>query len=290
MKIRDLFDLFIGHYSDLFTNKRLRAKYNPPKTMVVTKYATNGIPLSYLMMMPALLLDGTVVAKTIYVEDAANRTRGRIELYHVGWATSNLDAVAITHMRSALMAGLAIHYAGLADYPLKIGFIGNGPMNIAAVHLLSKLFNIATVVLRGSSKQRDKNYVSFAEHCADVIVDDSHNGHRLSRCDVVISCTSNADPAQALPYEALSVVPLVIVQDGNAGGIHFTSLPEWIYVDHPEQSLDHWEDEFGIGNVPQLLDLTGLSSHEGPALVSLYGAAYFDGLLANFKISEGGIL
>jgi hypothetical protein len=289
MTIHDLFFLFRKHYERLFTTPLLRCYHNPSKLGVIFERTPTWIPLSYLMMMPAIMQDGTVCAKSIYVEDGKQRTRGQLVLYPPDGGFSAIDAVALTRTRSALMAALAIYYKGLKH--ITVGFIGTGPMNVEAWRVIHELFPVNGLILRGSRQNRFKNYGLFGEISPDlpIRIDVSPDGKVLREADVIVSCTSNTDPAEALPYLDLMTVPLVIVQDGNAGGIHFTqTLPGLVYVDHPEQSEAHWTDEFGDAPLPVFADLTGLQASNGPVLASLYGCAYFDGLLAQAQQITGG--
>jgi hypothetical protein len=178
------------------------------------------------------------------------------------------------------MAALAIAFAGF-EKGFSLGFVGNGAMNLEACRVLTALLSPASIVLRGSPHRRAHNLALFEQVSAcPVTVDTTDDGCLLAQSMVVISCTSNSDPDAALSYHLLSDVPLIIVQDGNAGGILFSDPIPVLYTDHPEQSAAHWQDEFGALPLPRLHDLFALNEHNGPALVSLYGAAYFDALLA----------
>ena len=281
MNLENLFNLFVTHYYEIFTSVLNRNFYNPNKMMTVTKRSLAGVPISYLMMMPACLPDGTVIAKSIFVEDGEARSRGHIDIFRTDGATQTVDAIPVTLLRSSMMAMLAIFFGGRTA-PIRLGLIGTGQMNQSAAKVIAKLLKVRSLVIRGSAQNRGKNQQMFSSILAPIVVDDTEEGDLLRLCDVVISCTSNSDPAQALPYSCIANVPLIIIQDGNAGGICFDQWPDRFYVDHPEQSLDHWRDEFGTEEAPTLLNLYDLGQCVGPAVISLYGVAYFDALVARF--------
>jgi ornithine cyclodeaminase/alanine dehydrogenase-like protein (mu-crystallin family) len=282
MSIRRLFEVLRDEYMLTFACRDRRLQANPLKTKVVTRRDESGILLAYLMLMPALLSDGTLMSKSIYVEDDEKRSRGTLELFYPDGSVFTGDATTITKIRSALMAAIAAYYHNPdLDDCATLGLVGTGEMNKTTFAVFNAIFGIDQVVIRGSKRDRGKNADFFKRFGALVDIDASSDGRLLNGlCDVVVSCTNSSDLEEALPVEYLPDPKTIILQDGSYG-IRVRGRHKTFYTDYPEQTAASWDDEFPECELPEyLLGLKSLRSERGQALVTLYGIAFADAVVA----------
>ncbi|MBF0626125.1 MAG: hypothetical protein HQL82_15120 [Magnetococcales bacterium] len=258
---------------------------NPPKTSVPLQTDARGLPTRYINHMLAILSDGTFGAKLVFVDETTGRLRGRVVVYDSdGNLLVNQDAEPLTAVRCGLMAALAIHRCRRAepqDYrQLTIGFIGTGRINRATAAVLHELWGCDQFILRGNAPNIAKNASLFPgrPEIATALPD-------LARCDVLISCTNNADPARLIETDALAGPRLFIAQDGGflLGSSFRTLWPS--YTDDVEQLSRHLPNEFPFDAAPvtlagdlnhPALGIPSPLSRTGAACVYLYGIALAD--------------
>lgn len=250
-----------------------RALFCPIKTVEVVRRNAEGLATRYVNTMSARVL-GASVKKLIDIDDETGVVLETVNYKKGVKAKVELTNVGLTPVRCSLMTCLAVDM--LSKRPKKIGYIGNGRINLENCKAISKLIGKHIAIIRGSERDREKNYDKFRDVARFVYVDNTEDLSLLNRCDVVIACTSTADEADMIENELLRDVPLVIALDsGYLLGETFRTERK-LYTDHVEQLLAHYKDEFPRDKEVHKHEQLKKDKEKTPKLVSLFGIALAD--------------
>lgn len=273
-------------YEEYMSNASYRLCFCPPKTVQIKRTNAQGLATEYVNTMSAHTLDHQEeVCKRILIDDETGKVEEDV-VYKNEDAPYHLIDVGITPVRCGLMTCLAIDL--LAERPpRRVGYIGNGRINLENCKAIKELFGEHTAVIRGSRKDRYKNRCLFEQVCSDVCVDDTESLALLDSCDVVVVCTTSNSREDMIENDLLRHVPLVITLDsGYLLGESFRK-ERILYTDHKEQLEQHYEDEFPYDE-SQHPHENMIEDHRGcKKLVSLFGIALAD-LVTTKHFIKGG--
>lgn len=229
-------------YRTLMAKQSSIDNYIPIKDVKVIKTA-NGVPTITKTLMRGTTLTGYAVEKAIKIDDELGETSELEILYDTnGNLVDTHDNDGFTALRCGTMVCVALdegcHMLGMKARNLKIGFIGNGKINIEVAKVINSVFGISFCVVHGSLKNRGKNQKKFP--CAYVDCDCS----LLNECDVIVSCTSGCDGRDMISTKMLPNPKLFIALD--TGYLLDESFRKECdsYTDYVEQLDIYYKDEF----------------------------------------------
>lgn len=274
-------------YDEHMASPALRACFCPSKEVRVIKRNEADVVTVSENIMKASDRYGNAVCKTIEVNDETGEVN---EIVQYNDALTNrktqLGNLGLTQVRCGLMTCLAIKKLAI-EKPRKVGYIGNGRINLENCEAITRFFGKHEAVIRGSARNRAKNKEKFDALCENVTVDDTERLERLSECDVIISCTSTCDPSDAINNALLADVPLVIALDSGYVFDESFRRERELYTDHPEQLIAHYADEFPYDKeIRQHKNLTE-AKPGGKAIVHLFGVAIADLVVAKHFVRSG---
>lgn len=235
------YQMIKSDFLDVMTSREDRIEFCPPKTCMSLE-SEEGIVTETFTVMPAKDRHGNFGTKDIYVND---ETCEYVEHYILN--NHEVDYDGITIERCALMNKLTLEFADMLDYS-KIGYIGNGRINIAT----NKLLNPKSCVIHGAPTREDKNKDKF-ERC-EVDTDFS----KLNDCDVVFVCTNSYKEENLISTEQLNANLIIALDCGYTLDESFRK--EYVsFSDHPEQLFSAYEHEFPFDEEKhRFFDLTKL--------------------------------
>jgi len=207
----------LKHDYELATQTAETLNHFSPIKKVRVLDSIHGTPAITLTKMHGLSIDGFTVDKTIYVNDETCSTDDDIVLKdqkkHVA---EHFHNVGLTRLRCGLMTCVALEESmkllKIANIK-RVGFIGNGRTNLQNADCIHDLFGVSDFVIRGSAKDRAKNYNEYAKITDHVIVDDTEDLRLLNQCDAIISCTSTCDPKDQISAHILNHPAIIIALD-----------------------------------------------------------------------------
>lgn len=213
---KNAYEKLKSDYEKAATTTETLDHFSPIKKVRVMK-SIHGIPSVTLTKMHGLALDGYSVDKTIYVNDEKCSTDDDVVLHddknHVAERFHN---VGLTRLRCGLMTCVALEEAMellKIQQVKRVGFIGNGKTNIQNADCIHDIFGVTDIVIRGSVRNRSKNFEEFKKITENVVVDDTEDFSILNTCDVIVSCTSTCDPADQISTRQLSKPYIFIALD-----------------------------------------------------------------------------
>lgn len=273
----ELKDIFSSH----MTNAEDRRKYCPPKLVDILGVNSNGVVTAYRYHMAAHTADGDSFLKRIERDDNTGTVTE-----HVYYEGLDLKNKGITPVRCGLMNCYVIELF-CEEKPKKIGYIGNGRVNLANCKAITEIYGEHSIVIRGSKNDRGKNKSLFEKY-GEVQVDDTEGLELLNQCDVVISCTSETDKEDVIQH-GLEDVPLIISLDsGFLLGEEFRRN-RVCFTDHEEQLASHYEDEFPYDEeIYEHINLPTEPVKCDKAWVCLYGVAIADLVITRHYLKGGG--
>lgn len=243
----------------------------PLKTCMVIG-ESDGVAIERFTVMPANDGLGNFGAKTIYVNDDTGEYR---ETYILN--NEVYDYSGMTIQRCAYMSKLVVELAGLT--PKRVGFIGNGRVNLATKRLL----NPAEVVIHGAPGRESKNKEKFG----DCMVDTDFS--LLNTCDVVFVCTNSYKRELLISGNQLKANFIVVLDCGYTLGEDFRSGYS-LYCDYPEQLYNQYQEEFpfdkSLYEYKPLMDII----HEMKTCVYLHGCGINDLSMAKVMANEKTII
>lgn len=224
--IRD-YALLKNDYMKCMATMETRERHCPPKTVLALdeKMPTERT----CSVLPATDAHGNYGIKTIFIDD---RTGESIERYILNGTVIDYDGMTV--YRCALMNVLAMELMGL-KHAGKIGFVGNGKINLRTAKLLAG----RKFVIHGSKRNPGKNLDKFTEY-GDTQVDT--DGSALKTCDVTVVCTNCIDKSDMITGGDIGN-DLIVLDCGYTLGEAFRDSYD-LYSDHPEQLEQHYEHEF----------------------------------------------
>lgn len=202
-----------------------RKKHCPFKTCIVIGEA-EGVAIERFTIMPANDGMGNFGAKAIYVNDETGE-------YEETYILNNhvYDYSGMTIQRCAYMSKLVIELAGIR--PKRVGFIGNGRVNLAT----KKLLNPEKVVIHGAPGREGKNKELFGDCAVDT------DFSLLNECDVVFVCTNSYKKEFLISSEQLKTKFIVVLDCGYTLNEDFRRKYR-LYCDYPEQLRNQYDEEF----------------------------------------------
>jgi ornithine cyclodeaminase/alanine dehydrogenase-like protein (mu-crystallin family) len=271
-------------YLNGFATMASRLRYNPPKqTQVMTTVGME--PVKQCSVMQAQLpLSGWFGSKTIYFDYSQEGPTNRSSVTSLFKPDGSLAAVYessyLTLIRTALMVILTTEQAGLKlNESTVVGLIGAGKVNFGVLYLLNHMRGVKHFFIH--TRSECERFREKTKSLGIELHDDPGYPpkHLLRRCDFVASATTSHKPA--LNLEAVREQRLLIALD--TGYLFGPSIREELFhfTDHPEQLTNHRELEFPYDlHWREPYCLTGFSEGFLPAIVSLYGVALADIVVA----------
>jgi hypothetical protein len=266
---------------------------HPKKISVPIRHGADGLIEAYVNSMFARLADGTFGAKTVYVDETAGTLSAATTVFDGdGDLEGMVDSAALTADRCGLMTAFAIDQAfDCTDYSKMIlGLVGVGRINLAVARMLHEILGIRRFMLKHGPTGKTRGLGVLIP--GDTLEASAY--HQLSMCDVVVSCTTNAnrDTMMKLPDPAISETRLYIAHDG--GWLFDESFREHCiaYADHPQQidaAHDFPFDEYNplVSAIFDLNALHGQACSGSPAIVYLSGMAMSDVIMAQEQLRGG---
>jgi hypothetical protein len=261
---------------------------HPKKISVPIRNDQQGLIEAYVNTMFARLGDGTFGSKTVYVDEPAQALTAITALFdRNGNYGGSVAADKLTAERCGLMTAFTIEQAfDCTDYSkMIVGLVGVGRINVAVARMLNEILGIDKFILKyGSGRGRR---IKDAPIPGDVFAVPHYRDLHL--CDVVVSCTTNANRETMMQFsdvEGFHQRPsLFIAHDG--GWLFGESFRERCipYADHPAQiDADHDFpfDKFnpGVSAIMNLNHLHQLGCNSTPCIVYLSGMAMSDVIMA----------
>lgn len=255
-------------------------RYMPSKDIEVIASAA-GVPTITKSILKGQTLKGSKSIKEIIVDDVVGKTDEHITLYDAnGIEVSQYFGNLFTPFRCGVTVCAAIteisNMLNKSTHGMKVGFIGNGKVNIAVARAIREIFGLDECVVHGSRKNRGKNKELFPNAVVD------SNFELLNECNVIISCTSGCDGKDMVPYSRLNRPDIYIALDGGY------SLDEDFrrncesFSDNVKQQLEHYEEEFIFDK--ERYDLKQLfeerKPYDGKICVYLFGTGFADAVVA----------
>lgn len=202
-----------------------RKAHCPFKTCMVIG-ETEGVATERFTIMPANDGLGNFGAKAIYVSDNTGEYR---ETYILN--NKAMDYSGMTIMRCAYMSKLVLDLAGMN--PKRVGFIGNGRVNLATKNILSP----KEVVIHGARGREGKNKELFGDCAVDT------DFSMLNTCDAVFVCTNSYLREALISGNQLRAPFIVILDCGYALNEDFRRNYD-LFCDYPEQLYNQYAEEF----------------------------------------------
>lgn len=253
------------------------------KRVIPQKVNNEGIPTLTTTIMHGITKGNTEVYKLIEIDDESGRTSETI-IARKDKKDYRFQDCNLTRYRCAEMTVLAMKmlYHGTVK---RVGFIGNGQINLLNCIAISRAYGVNDVVIRGSKANPAKNVGSFMTVCDSVSVDASDDMHLLNQCDVVVVCTSSCTKENVISSDMLNGPKLIVALDcGYYLGESFRK-DRASYCDYPEQLQRHYKSEFPFdGTEHEMLQMR--ETDAGKAVVYLYGVAIADAVAAERLIER----
>jgi len=282
---RRAYDRMVAEYRARFPSLQ-----HPKKISVPVRCGAEGLIEAYANVMFAILADGTFGSKTVLVDEPAGTLSAVTTVFDKdGDLEGTVDSAALTATRCGLMTAFAIDQAfDCTDYDkLIVGLVGVGRINIAVARMLNEILGVRRFMLKhGPSGKTRGNAILIP---GDTL--EASDYHQLNMCDVVVSCTTNAnrDTMMKLPDPAISETRLYIAHDG--GWLFDESFRDrcLAYADHPQQidaGHDFPFDEFNplVSTIFDLNALHGQACSGSPSIVYLSGMAMSDVIMAQEQL------
>lgn len=220
-----MYEILKADYMQTMQTAAKRKKHCPFKTCMVIS-EDEGVATERFTVMPANDTQGNFGAKTIYVNDKTGEYK---ETYILN--NRAFDYSGMTIKRCAYMSKLVVD---LADIPYhKVGFIGNGRVNLAT----KKLLKPDNVVIHGAPGREGKNRELFG----DCVVDTDFS--LLNDCDVVFVCTNSYKREFLISGDKLKAKFIVVLDCGYTLNEDFRRNYR-LYCDYPEQLFNQYDEEF----------------------------------------------
>lgn len=219
------YDILKSDFMGTMFSPQSRRKHCPYKTCMPIS-CENGVVTESYTVMPAVDAHGNFGSKGIYVNDITGEYK---ETY-----TLNGDAIdysGLTIHRCALMAKLVIELSG--EICGKIGFIGNGRINLAIRNLMCPRY----AIIHGAPGRYDKNKDKFSPCIVDT--DFSH----LNKCDAVFVCTNSYSKDLLISANELKCKFVICYDCGYTLDEGFRREYE-LFSDYPEQLENQYDEEF----------------------------------------------
>lgn len=271
-----------------FSDPVIRIKNHPSKICFPLQTTEDGAFLRQVgVMMGRLSIANVCGSKTLYLNEMTGELQSTTVMYGPEGQRWQIDSAHLTRVRSGFMAALAASRFMAMTPQTRVGFIGNGLLNLATARIFNDLFGVSQFVIRGSVRCRGRNWQEFAKITDHILVDAGDKPDYLRDCDVVISCTNESFRDGLTEYEEVQGPKLFIAQDsGFQLGPSFRRETD-CWSDHPEQLRDHWQYEFPWDEAPPKMIKCLAESHpwdrKKPQSIYLYGIALADLVIALFS-------
>lgn len=192
-----------------------------------------------------------VLTKVISYDDLTGKKAECVHYVSNEMRTQTMHNQGLTTLRCALMSMLTTDLCYPIKQDTKIGFIGNGNINLTTLEVITMFKGIHEVVIRGSSRDRRKNEDLFIEanNGKSVIVDDTEDLRLINECDIIFCCTTSTGKENMISFEQLSHPMLFVVSDsGYVLDESFRKHITKFYTDYDKQLEMHFIDEFPYDN------------------------------------------
>lgn len=253
------------------------------KRVMTKRVNQEGIPTLTTTIMHGITKGNTEVYKLISIDDESGGTSETV-LARRDKNDYRFQDCNLTRYRCAEMTVLAMKmlYHGVVK---RVGFIGNGQINLLNCIAISKAYAVNNVVIRGSKANPAKNVGSFMTVCDNVSVDASEDMRLLNQCDVVVVCTSSCTKENAISSDMLNGPKLIIALDCGFYLDESFRKDRANYCDWPEQLRRHYKAEFPFDATEHEM-LQMRETDAGKAVVYLYGVAIADAVAAERLIER----
>lgn len=253
------------------------------KKVISRRVNDEGIPTLTTTIMHGITKDKTDTYKVIEIDDDSGYTSETIIARRNGRDYRFQDC-NLTRYRCAEMTVLAMRmlYHGKVQ---RVGFIGNGQINLLNCIAIVKAYGVNDVVIRGSKANPAKNVGSFMTVCDNVSVDASKDMRLLNQCDVVVVCTSSCTKVNTISSDMLNGPKLIVALD--CGFYLDESFRKYrtSFCDYPEQLQRHYKAEFPFDETEHEM-LQMRTADAGKAVAYLYGVAIADAVAAERLIER----
>ena len=230
----NLYNIVKNDFDRLMSSKFSRETFCPYK-LCLSLEDVNGVATKTLTVMPAKDDLGNYGEKTIYIDDETSEC---VEVYSLNGHIFQYDNFTVE--RCALMNKYTLEACGLK--PKKVGFIGNGRINLAT----KKLLNPKKVVIHGAKGREDKNKELFG----DCIVD--YDFSELNKCDVVFVCTNSYLKENLIETDKLKANLIIALDCGYTLGESFRKEYK-SFSEYPEQLMADYSHEFPFDSMKALI-------------------------------------
>lgn len=276
--VKKVYERLKADYLEIMCNTATRMKYNPPKNNFEMG-DIDGIVTKSTNVMSAQTKNG-VFTKVISIDDVSGKVNESIIYTDNALNTYHYENIGLTTTRCALMACLAADLNIDVNQNIKVGFIGNGKINLRTCEMFNELFGVHNFVIRGSQRNRGKNAIHF-EQFGEVKIDDTESLLLLNSCDVVVCCTNSFSKDEVIEnFEQLNYPELIIAQDGGYVLGESFRRTRGCFTDHAEQLHAHYFSEFPFDKYEQgMLMMKDKRNERYPKSVYLYGIALADAIV-----------
>ena len=214
------------------------------KKVISRRVNDEGIPTLTTTIMHGITNDKTDTYKVIEIDDDSGYTSETI-IARRNSRDYRFQDCNLTRYRCAEMTVLAMRmlYHGKVQ---RVGFIGNGQINLLNCIAIVKAYGVNEVVIRGSGANPAKNVGSFMTVCDNVSVDASKDMRLLNQCDVVVICTSSCCKTEQISTSLLYGPSLIIALDGGYYLDETFRTERVSFTDWEKQTCNHYNYVFAF--------------------------------------------
>lgn len=259
-----MYDILKQDFIECMSTEEDRRKHCPIKTCMNLK-EIDGASVERFTVMPSNDSHGNFGAKMIYVNDLTGE-------YKETYCLNNraFDYTGMTILRCALVNKLVLEIAQIPAR--KIGFIGNGRVNIAT----AKLLNPVSIVIHGAKGREGKNKEQFK----NAVVDTDFS--LLNECDAVFVCTNSYKREDLIGANVFHPKFIVVLDCGYTLNEDFR-LKYDLFSDYPEQLMAMQKEEFPFDNFAHSYkSLSEIASGTRGKCVYVHGSA-----IADLSVAKG---
>lgn len=235
-------------FIECMSTKEDRLKHCPIKP-IVDIGKIDGVVTKTYSVLPACDRAGSYGVKGIFIDDVSGESTETYDLNGMPIPYSGK-----TVLRCALMNRLTLEIMEMSDAH-RIGFIGNGKINLETAKALSQSQK-RSFVIHGACGRWGKNLELFQQH-GETVVDVDFS--ILNKCDVVFVCTNSFAKESLISTDQLACGRIVALDCGYTLGPSFRSKYANV-SDYPEQLMNYFAEEFPFDSA--LCDFIALTEWE----------------------------
>lgn len=218
-------------------------------------------------------------AKIIAWDEDSGEVSARMLIHRNGGVQVIKDAELVTQLRCGVMAVIAISRHYKPGRSIRLGMIGQGKMARAIEGVISKAYDVKSVVWLNSTATRGV---------------DGRGYHELNECDVIVSATSAREDDPKMEWNSSRKANCYVSFDGGfILGQSFRKNRSFVtqVSDYPVQLWSHYTSEFP-GEEKQLMDSMWIGEaleDDEVTTAYIYGTCCADLIVADILMDNGEI-